>query len=65
MCHFLNHREKEIDYIYGSRGSGKLFWIRFLCKHRFRDYDIDGNLQRCTKCGLYRSVLKIRRFENE
>lgn len=42
-------------YKYGAFGSGRLFWNRVFCRHRFEDQDTMGLLQRCRKCGLYRS----------
>ena len=47
---------------YGSFGSDDVFRMRIKChlmnKHDWKFCDAYGNLQRCTKCGLYRSYRK-------
>lgn len=55
-------------YKYGSFGSEDLFWSRLKChltfSHDWQFLDGYGTVQRCRKCGLYRSW-KIRKRWND
>lgn len=46
---------KHRYWVYGTLGSGKLFWQRLFCRHSWEFLDGYGMRQKCRKCGRFKS----------